>query len=192
MNMTQPQTTQSGGTRTTMTASSCSSLPEFNWLERHPQLRAEILQRQHTDAEGSLQQAQALVELHVFKRMDYRGEGNAFVARLMRKGHTRDQIARAVGQAWLSGNDSFELPRPSRWLGLHTLKFQLLLSLGVTLLVVILVVKWLEHAHPEIEVYLLTIPPLLSVIAFVILALVYWLIKTLVDLSTHKTRQDGA
>lgn len=169
---------------------SCSQLPEFDWLRQQTALKTELLQKHfgsNDPAKARLDEAIELVDLHVFKRMNYRGDGHAFVNRLMHKGYSSEQIAQALAQAWLNGLNKFELPRRSRWQLVHKLWAQLLFSLVVSIGLLALSLKIIRHSHPTAMVYLLAFPPLLGIVGFCLLFPVLWLVKRLVR---HWPEQD--
>lgn len=97
-----------------------SRLPESDWLWSQTAMREELRQAA-PDGQELRARARGLVELHVYKRMAYRGSGAAFVAGLLRQGHSRDAVAQALADAWLQGSDTFALPQASRWAWAHTL-----------------------------------------------------------------------
>lgn len=162
------------------TAYRCSQMPEFAWLKLHPTLRTEILQRHQGSShrmQAQIKDATALVELHVFQRMNYRGDGHAFLNRLQHKGYAREQIAQALAKAWLSEQDEFELPRRSHWLLVHNLWVQVLFSLAVSIGLLEVVLTLLRHSHPTLAMYLLAFPPLLGIAGFGLLFPILWLVK---------------
>lgn len=166
-----------------MTEFSCSQLPEFAWLERNTTLKTETMQKHEgaSDAvQARLNDATVLVELHVFKRMDYRGDGHAFLNRLLHKGYAREQIAQALAKAWLSEQEQFELPRRSRWQLVHKLWAQVVFSLITSIGILALALKVLRHSHPAVAIYVLALPPLLGIAGFCLLFPILWIVKRVI------------
>ncbi len=164
---------------------SCSLMPEFEWLQLHSKLRNDILSSHEGQADrlqAQLKDAMAMVELHVFQRMNYRGHGHAVLNRLLNKGYAREQITQALSLAWLNEQDHFELPKRSPWLWVHSLWSQLLFSLTVSISMLGMGLKLLRHSHPAVAVYVLSLPPLLGIAGFALLFPVLWLLKKLLRL----------
>ncbi len=181
--------------RQAVSAFSCSQLPEFAWLMRNTALKTDVLQRHKgasDPAHAQLLDATELVELHVFRRMDYRGDGHAFLNRLLHKGYDREQVAQALAIAWLDGNDQFELPRPSRWHLVHKLWAQVLFSLLVSIGILALGLKVLKHSHPDLALIVLALPPLLGIAGFGLLFPVLWVVKRVIRQRSQPTLRDVA
>lgn len=130
--------------------------------------------------------AQELVALHVLGRVPYRGGGSEFLGSLLRKGHTRERVVQALADAWLAQRDHFELPKRSRMAWLHTLWARLLISLLITVWLIGMGIKFLAHVKPEIDQYLMTIPPLLSIVALPVLIVVFSVVNWLLGLWNPK------
>jgi hypothetical protein len=150
----------------------CSDLPEFAWLEQHPQLKSEILQRFEGE-DAQLREATRLVKLHVFKRIPYRGSSARFIAGLQMQGVDADALARALAQAWLLGSDEFTVPRKSWIAELNSTWMRLLVSLAMALLILVTGMRVLRHVNRELDLYLLAIPPLIAIIGFALTALIF-------------------
>lgn len=166
-----------------VTLFSCSKLPEFDWLKRNTLLKTDIMQKHEGASDPSharVLEAAELVELHVFKRMDYKGDGHAFLNRLLHQAYAREQVAQALAKAWLSDQEYFELPRRSRWHLVHKLWAQVLFSLLLSIGLLSLGLKVLRHSHPNFAVALLALPPLLGIVGFCLLFPILWLVKRLI------------
>eukprot|EP01136_Pigoraptor_vietnamica_P009806 Opistho-1_new@46722 len=106
----------------------CSSIAEYEWLVRHPQLREQI-SNSNPDDRQALQAAIKLVELHVLKRLPYRSNSAKLVAALYRQGVDQAALATALAYAWLNEKDEFEVQLESRWWDLRSTWMRLLVSL---------------------------------------------------------------
>jgi len=163
----------------------CSRFPECAWLWAHSGLRDEV-RTSSPDAEKQVTRAQDLVRLHVLGRVPYRGGGSEFLASLLRQGYSRESVIEALADAWQAERDHFELPRRSRMTWIHTLWARLLISLLITAWLVGVGVKYLAHVNPELDRYLITIPPLLSFVALPVLVVVFLVVNWLLGLWTPK------
>jgi hypothetical protein len=112
--------------------------------------------------------------------MDYRGDGHAFLNRLLHQAYAREQVAQALAKAWLSDLDHFELHRRSRWHLVNKLWAQVLFSLLVSIGLLALGLKVLRHSHPNLAVVVLALPPLLGIVGFCLLFPILWLLKRLI------------
>jgi len=157
-----------------------SLLPECAWLWSNTDLR-DRLQTDTLDTHELSERAKELVSLHVFRRIQYHGEGPEFLRTLLSKGHTREAVAQALADAWLAGCDQFELPRQSRWGWVHTFWGQLVLSFLMTIVLVGLAMKTIAGISPKIDLYLMAFPPLLSIVSLLVLTVVYLLISSLIS-----------
>ena len=149
------------------------------------------IKEQHPHTEKLLQVATYLVKLHLTKRIAYRSASNNFMAKLLQQGVSRELFARALAQAWLNGQDSFEVPRRSRWLLVHSMAVHLVLALGVAISIISVSIRVLRHVNPELDTYLITIPPLLAMLGSVLTAMAYMGITRLVSLLPNAYSGNG-
>jgi hypothetical protein len=169
-----------------------SLLPECAWLWSNTDLRDRLHTDTH-DAHELSERANELVSLHIFGRIPYHGGGSEFLRTLLSKGYTREAVAQALADAWLAGCDHFELPRQSWWGWVHTFWGQLLLSFFLTIVLVGLAMKIIAAISPQIDLYLIAFPPLLSIVSLLVLTVVYLLISSLISWwSSQKLGSRGA
>lgn len=169
-----------------------SLLPECAWLWSSTDLRDRLHTDTH-DAHELRERAKDLVSLHVFRRIEYLGGGSEFLRTLLSKGYTREAVVQALADAWLAGCDHFELPRQNRWSWVHTFWGQLVLSFFMTIVLVGLAMKIIADISPQIDLYLMAFPPLLSIVSLLVLTVVYLLISSLISWwSPQKLGSGGA
>jgi hypothetical protein len=157
-----------------------SLLPECAWLWSNTDLRDRLL-TYTLEAHESSERAKELVSLHILGRIPYHGGGSEFLRTLLSKGYTREAVAQALADAWLGGFHHFELPRQSRWSWVHKFWGQLVLSLFMTIVLVGLAMKIIADISPQIDLYLMAFPPLLSIVSLLVLTVMYLFISSLIS-----------
>jgi len=162
----------------------CSSIAEYEWLVRHPQLREQISKSNPDDGQA-LQAAIKLVELHVLKRLPYRSNSAKLVAALYRQGVDQAALATALAYAWLNEKDEFEVQLESRWWDPRSTWMRLLVSLLISLALLVVGVRVMRHVNPELDLIVLALPALLGLVGSVMTAVVFVLWSRLLRVSTH-------
>jgi uncharacterized integral membrane protein len=166
----------------------CSQIPEFDWLVSQKQLKAEILQKFERE-DQQLEEAIRLVNLHVIKRIPYRSQSGLFIARLKQQEIKQNDIVNALAQAWLQESQEFRLPKKKWQDFVKSTWVLLIISFILSLLLLILGVKIIRHINPELDAYLLAFPPLLAIVGFFLVSIIFALLYRLAKIYSRVFRE---
>ena len=140
----------------------CADLPDFQRFVQQA-YRKEALLEQTGGGDAFIEAAAPVIRKSVLQAAPYASPTSKRVHQLRRMGVTDDILDRALARAWLDASDEFYVPRPNRTQAFYGTGALLAYSIVIVLVVMIEMVNYLRHAHPDIASTLLGAPPLMAI-----------------------------
>jgi hypothetical protein len=164
----------------TMKAYPCAAIPRLVDLLAQAELK-ETLMRETGGGEAFVERAAATIKRMILQTRSYQFADEDALLRTLGASYSQDQIAHALAQAWLDGNERFFLPRARYRDKLSVTKFLVLIAIAMAFLSDFALIEILHIVAPDIAIVLMRIPPVLAITGFVIAFIVFWALSKFVE-----------
>ncbi len=156
----------------------CADLPEFlRFIQQDYRKRALLEQTGGGDA--FVQAAMPVIRKQVIQALPYASPSSKLVHELQRSGIGAQTLDRALAQAWLDDAQQIWLPRSRRRDFFSSTLALLAYSVTASVFLMIELVAYLRHAHPELATMLLAFPPLIALGGVPIVLVLFVLLRKL-------------
>lgn len=142
----------------------CSSIREYERFVQDDFLKNSLL-AEAAEPAAFLEKAEQVIRQHVLAAIPNPGPdcSYAFLARLRAQGYDNGQVSRALAQAWLNGDDFFELPAYDLLTRLDKPLIRGAIAVLGALLLLLVFLLFLRKVNPDLAVAMLAFGPLMGI-----------------------------
>lgn len=156
----------------------CAEIPEFAAYRQQMFVKTALLEETNGEREAFVARAMQTLDACVLGAPSREvGADKQLLKRLYHKGYARDDILRALAEAWYDESDTFSLPRRRFSALLDSGWFLWGLPLVLALFVLLELIDLLRHHYPGQAGLALWFAPVLGMLGFAIAAVLHGLIK---------------
>jgi hypothetical protein len=157
----------------------CADISEFQ-VFRQQEYRKQALLEQTGGGEAFVDAAAPVIRKSVLQAIAYGSPSAKYVQALRHAGVPDRDLDVALARAWLHSSDSFEIPKRSAATMFYGTAALLAYSILIVLVLMIMAIFYLRHAHPVLAESLLGVPPIFAVAGVPLVVVLFMLMRKIV------------